>query len=276
MLGETQRSELATTGVVALPRVLSASEAGALEDRVWEHLVRRGIVRDDPSTWPAGFQSKLQGLRQSGVFNTFGTPAVSALLDEVLGAGAFTETEAWGPALVTFPTPAPWVLPHGGWHLDLPGAGNPAQPGALRLFGFVTDVAPGGGGTLVVEGSHHVVRRMLERRGPGAGPLKSGQISKRLKSEHEWFRDLHRPHDGRGADVLWDGIEIDGVTVRVRELTGTAGDIVAMLPWTMHAIAPNASDRPRLMVTHSVYRHDQPYFGAVPESPKRGPAPVNA
>ena len=81
---------------------------------------------------------------------------------------------------------------------------------------------------------------------------------------------------GRRVDdqLFWDGEEIDGIRVRVVELTGDAGDVTLMLPWTLHAISPNGSDRPRMMVTHSVYRYDQRFFPAVPASVKRGLAPA--
>ena len=59
-----------------------------------------------------------------------------------------------------------------------------------------------------------------------------------------------------------DGDEIDGVRVRVAELTAQAGDIVVMLPWTMHNLAMNCAVTPRLMVTHPIYRVDQDYWPA--------------
>ena len=57
-----------------------------------------------------------------------------------------------------------------------------------------------------------------------------------------------------------DGDEIDGVRVRVAELTAQAGDIVVMLPWTMHNLAMNCAVTPRFMVTHSIYRIDRDYW----------------
>jgi hypothetical protein len=46
---------------------------------------------------------------------------------------------------------------------------------------------------------------------------------------------------------------IDGVTVRVRELTGHAGDVAFMLPLTLHNVSMNCGDRPRFMVTHTAF-----------------------
>ena len=75
--------------------------------------------------------------------------------------GARAADQAWGPALVTFPQPGPWTLPHKVWHVDLPGRGVPDTAGAVRLFGYASDVVTWGGATLVVEGSHELVRRMV-------------------------------------------------------------------------------------------------------------------
>jgi hypothetical protein len=57
-----------------------------------------------------------------------------------------------------------------------------------------------------------------------------------------------------------DGDEVDGVRVRVVELTGQPGDVVAMMPWTMHNFSMNTTPRPRFMVTHTIMRHDQTYY----------------
>lgn len=51
-----------------------------------------------------------------------------------------------------------------------------------------------------------------------------------------------------------DGDEIDGVRVRVAELAADAGDVVVMLPWTMHSLSMNCAATPRFMVTHWILR----------------------
>jgi ectoine hydroxylase-related dioxygenase (phytanoyl-CoA dioxygenase family) len=48
------------------------------------------------------------------------------------------------------------------------------------------------------------------------------------------------------------------VRVRVAELTGEAGDVVVMLPWTLHGLAMNCSPAPRFMVTHSLFAAARP------------------
>ncbi len=53
---------------------------------------------------------------------------------------------------------------------------------------------------------------------------------------------------------MTDGDEIDGVRVRVAELTAEAGDVVVMQPWTLHNLSMNCASGPRCMVTHTVFR----------------------
>jgi hypothetical protein len=53
---------------------------------------------------------------------------------------------------------------------------------------------------------------------------------------------------------MGEGVEIDGVPVRVVELTGNPGDVYLTSLWVMHATAPNASSRPRMMRSRSFMR----------------------
>jgi ectoine hydroxylase-related dioxygenase (phytanoyl-CoA dioxygenase family) len=251
VLTDDQRADLATAGVAQLPEVVGRATADAMADRVWAMLARRGVDRADRSTWPASSPLKSRDLRNGGVFDAFGTPELLAVVAQVLGGTGWYTQDHWGPALITFPQPGPWVLPHKVWHLDLPGRGDPDRIGVARCFGFASDVDPTGGGTLVVEGSHELVRRMVAAA-PGHDAGNSADLRKRLAT-HPWFRALAAEGGDRRARFMDDGDEIDGVRVRVRELTGRAGDVALMLPWTMHNSSMNCTDAPRFMVTHSFY-----------------------
>jgi hypothetical protein len=225
-----------------------------MADRIWTLLSRRGIHRDDPGTWPAGGLSKNQGIRHGKVFDAYNGPRTAAIVDGFLGEGAWDATEGWGPALITFPQAGAWVVPHRSWHFDLPGRSDPDLPAAARLFGYATEVGPRRGGTLVVEGSHELVRRMVAAS-PDQDAGSSSDLRQRLVARHPWFRALCREGDGdRLRQLMVDGDEIDGVRVRVAELTGEPGDLAVMLPWTMHNRSMNGAAAPRFMVTHSIYR----------------------
>lgn len=253
MLAKDYRSQLGTAGITRLPAAVDRSAAGAMVDQVWDSLARRGVSREDPSTWPTGFVGGHQSLRKQRIFDAFATHGVASMADALLGAGTWRADQGWGPALVTFRQPGPWILPHNTWHFDLPGRGAPGQLPALRLFGYLSDVRPEGGGTLVVEGTHELVCRMVAES-PDHDAGSSSQLRKRLIGKSPWFRALCREGDDRVRQFMTDGDEIDGVPVRVTELTGHAGDVVVMLPWTMHNLGMNCRPTPRLMVTHSLYR----------------------
>jgi hypothetical protein len=231
------------SGVAYLRGALPRAEALAIGDRVWEAYAARGVERDDRSTWPEGWrglQVKLQSLRKSGVFAPFGNDTVSSTITEVLGEGWY-ELDPWGGPLISFPTPGPWQLPPSGWHSDLPARGAAERPGALRMFGFASAVGPRSGGTLVIEGSHELIRRMVVES-PDHDAGKSAVVKRELKRRYPWFRS-----------PSLEPTVIDGVTVRARELTGEPGDVAYMLPWTLHNVNMNCSDQPRFMVTHTVF-----------------------
>jgi hypothetical protein len=253
VLTAEDHERLAATGIVRLPGAVDRATTDAMAAQVWESLAERGIDRADPGTWPEGYMGKHQSLRRRRVFDAFATPAVAALVDVLLGAGRWNEAGRWGPALVTFPESGPWTVPHRGWHVDVPATGDPDRATVARLFGYVSDVVPQGGGTVVVEGSHDVVRRLVAAA-PDHDAGGSVSIRRRLLSLSPWFRALDREGAGdRVRQFMLDGDEVDGVRVRVAELTGEAGDVVVMLPWTLHSLAKNCSPAPRFMVTHSIY-----------------------
>jgi len=273
VLTDAQWDELRVTGVTRVRGAVARGDVDSMTDRVWALFERRGILRDDRSTWPTGYGAKNQSLRKSGALNRFANETTAGLVNDLLGAGTWIDSEAWGPALVTWPQPGPWQLPRKSWHFDVPGRGDPDRPEAARLFGFLSSVRAHGGGTLVVEGSHELVRRMVAcSPDHDAGP--STDLRKALSRQHPWFAALLRDGVDRVQQFMLDGDEIDGVRVRVVELTGEPGDVTVMLPWTMHNLSMNCSNEPRLMVTHTVLRVDQHFYSAVPRSSKRGSPPV--
>lgn len=226
-------------------------------DGVWDFLATRGLRRDDRSTWPATV-TKLQPLRNAGTFDAFLGETVDGIADQLIGEGRWTTLGVRPQALITMPTTEPWQLPHKVWHFDLPGRGPTDVLAAVRYFGLVDDVAPRGGGTLVVEGSHELTRRMVETAdGNDAGS--SSDVRRRLR-EHEFFARLARPNPDIAA-FMESGDTVDGVRVRVAEIVGRAGDLVVMHPWLLHNLSPNTSARPRVAMSYSLYSSDVRFSG---------------
>jgi hypothetical protein len=52
--------------------------------------------------------------------------------------------------------------------------------------------------------------------------------------------------------------DLDGLPVRVVELTGRAGDVDLTHPWILHSIASNATDAPRIMRSRFIWKTGWP------------------
>jgi hypothetical protein len=237
------RTHFQEHGYVRLDRAFARTAPG-MAAALWTELARRhGIERDRPDTWIGGRPRGLSGLRPT--FAALATPAVVAAVDELAGADR-PEPFSWGDPLVTFPEAGVWDVPAAGWHLDFPARS------ALRLkwLGYLEPVAAGGGGTVVLAGSHRLVANLLPGLAP-ADPGRSPAVRDAIFGTHPWLRDLRRPGDpaDRIARLMDEGADVDGVRVRVVELTGEPGDVVFLHPHLFHAPAPNRSAAPRLMVT---------------------------
>jgi hypothetical protein len=236
----TEELEFDRDGAVFLR---AAFDPSGLGDVLWSGLAsRHRIVKDDPTTWPTGVFGKLTKFGKSGRFASVGSDAVAAAITDLLGA-CWHADSPWGAPLITFPMPGRWDVPRS-WHIDFP-ASMPLS--AVRMFAYLTSIRPGGGGTVIIAGSH----QLAERR-PG---ISSRDLRRDLAERSPWFRDLWRPvGEDRVRRFMVEGDEVDGVHVRVVELTGEPGDVVLWHPALLHAGAPNCLDEPRFMLTHTVYR----------------------
>jgi len=260
MLTDEQRTDLAHRGITYVRELIPRERAAAIEDRIWAFLGKRGIHRTDRATWPpGGLMSGVQGLRQAEVFAPFTNEHLIDVANELLGAGAWTKFRHDAQALLSFPESGPWQIPHKLWHFDMPARGPTDRFDAVRVLGFVSRVAPQGGGTLLVEGSHELTRRMVERA-PGGNAGQSADVRRRLAGRSPWFKALQTEGADRIARFMVDGDEIDGVSVRVVEATGDGGDVCIMHPWTLHTTAMNCADRPRMMLSQTFLRDDNVYY----------------
>lgn len=158
---------------------------------------------------------------------------------------------------MSFPTDTPqWDVSSSQWHIDFPARGQGHLLFAVRVLAFLAPVEAGCGGTLVLTGSHILVARLAASGVLASG--KSPEVRTALMRAHPWLRDLFSG-DGKGDRVqrfMVDGTVIDGVPLRVVELTGAPGDAFLMHPWQFHAPSPNCGAVPRLMVSHSAVRRD--------------------
>ena len=109
----------------------------------------------------------------------------------------------------------------------------------VQLFAFLESVKPGGGGPVVVTGSHRIE---TEENVPRE------TIRSQLRC-HSFFADVlnHAPEER--VDLVGKRSKLDGVELAVVELTGKPGDVYLMDLWTLHTRWPNYSDSSRVMLT---------------------------
>jgi Phytanoyl-CoA dioxygenase (PhyH) len=248
MLTAEQRTAFDEQGLVRIPGAFSRAEAAEMEAQVWTALGRKyGACRTDPSTWPPGSASGLQPLKGLPAFQAIGGSATVEALDAVLGRDRWKKPRDWGQFLVSFPTAEGWTVPTG-WHTDFAFlAPADAVFGAL-VFSFLADVAPGGGGTAVLAGSHRLIRRFVATQAPALlASVPKSRVA--FMRSDPWLEALasNGGEPDRVARFMEDEHRIAGIPVRVHELTGEAGDIILGHPWLLHSISSNGGNRPRFM-----------------------------
>jgi ectoine hydroxylase-related dioxygenase (phytanoyl-CoA dioxygenase family) len=223
-----------------------------MRQRLWQHLLDTHAMHpDQPETWTVHTPAQFQKLTGTGAFDAMATGQLCAVIDDLLGAGRWQRPAHWGRPLVTFPrSGTAWDVPTSDWHLD----SQDLELTMLAVFAHLAPVRPRGGGTLVVTGSH----RLTAPSGPQAGhaPARSHEVKAYLRTMHPWLHDLW--NTGGDTDrihrYLTEGAVIDGVNVRVEELTGEPGDAIIMHPRLLHAVAPNSLRTPRMMLLQFLHR----------------------
>jgi Phytanoyl-CoA dioxygenase (PhyH) len=252
MLGDAELQRFTETGILRLPGAFRAEDAQAMEEMIWRFAAARGFVRTDPSTWGAGAIPGLSPkMKRKATFQLGWTRAVTNAVDQLLD-GDWDRPSHCGALLVTFPDSTHWQVPRRIWHADTHFAYEPDPLFGIKTYGFINSVVAGQGGTCVISGSHHLVRRFARANVDVVRSL--GHLPPFMKSD-PWLVDLQRgPGDPTRTKRLLSPSQIDGHEIRVVELTGNPGDVVLTHPWTLHCIAPNASDRPRMMMSKNIWR----------------------
>jgi ectoine hydroxylase-related dioxygenase (phytanoyl-CoA dioxygenase family) len=136
------------------------------------------------------------------------------------------------------------------WHWDNPCDLHLDQPRALFVVSFIGPVAPHSGGTLILSGSPRLLIQQ-ERRIPASQRRGSfATLRDRFHRSHPWLMALTgqapSPADRIAAFMDRETI-VEGVPLRVVELTGEPGDMVFCHPVMVHCVASNRGTRPRFM-----------------------------
>ena len=237
-------------GYVVVRQAFSREDALAMERQWWRELEDTHNIRpDDRSSWRQ-LTGDLKAAKRDPSQARILTERVRGVLDDLLGQAAWPVPRDWGRPLVTFPEPGAWDVPTRLWHWDNPCDLHLDHPRALFVVSFIGPVAPHGGGTLILSGSPRLLvqreRRLSadQRRGLGTKPWE------RFHRSHPWLMALTgqapSPAD-RIAAFMDRETAVEGVPLRVVELTGEPGDMVFCHPVMVHCVAPNRGARPRFM-----------------------------
>jgi hypothetical protein len=248
-----QRTGFDLTGMLRVSAHFPLDQVAVMADALWVDLEKRlGVDRGRPETWSEVRPMHYQALVRSGAFEALG-PRLAAIADAFLGTGAWDRPTRLGQPLVTFPNGG-GGLPRTGWHFDCPPADCLGELPSVKVFTFLEPVRPSGGGTRYIEGSHRVA--MGRARLAGAGQrLHSREMNALLRREEPWFAALFsQSMDERERGRLLRHGRARGVEVRVAEMTGAPGDAYVMHPAMCHAFAPNALNRPRMMLVQVLAR----------------------
>jgi hypothetical protein len=242
---------LSGDGFIRVDSAFLRSDAEAMADLMWDVFANQfGILKSEPSTWKRPFRKgALDQIGNSPLFwNIFSEDLIS-VIDDLLGDGCWELPERLGAFLITFPNTASWELPDDSssqcWHSD-----EGPEPG-LMTFVFLNQVDRFGGGTLVVRGSHRLPAASAAEEAMPDAMGRKWKDRWTVQHECEWLRQLRSPGDpvARYKRFVEMSTEVNGVPLQVVELTGEPGDIVLCHPRLVHAVAPNASGRPRFMRT---------------------------
>lgn len=209
--------EFLENGFAVVKGAFPTKTAEKCREALWRKLDESNIKRDDVSTWPIKFgisecYTKEDGAPWDEVF----TSTLQDAIDAICGPDS-TKSFGAGWWMITFPghVDGPWCA-DGNWHIDGHWYTHyPYSPevGLVAVM-FFSDVKCHGGGTAVLQGSHHFVSHCLVEA--GLRGLSSQEISHLISCNLQVFE--------------------------IVELTGQAGDVVLMHPWLAHSRSTNCSE----------------------------------
>lgn len=247
-------------GYLHVPGAFEERASLRMQEWLWRRMREvHGVERDDLATWNVDAPAAHITERQSGLSPArMATGAFHAAADAVLGANAWRLLEEWSGALISFPKrdDIPWTVVADGWHWDAEDlATNLDRPQSLFIFAVFSHIEPEGGGTLLLAGSHNLLRRFFT----ALTPLQQGARRKALREQFSrsspYLAALtgKAPFEGDRVAHFLAERDDDGVAVRVVEVAGQPGDAFLCHPALLHAVSINARSVPRLMrTTHAL------------------------
>lgn len=247
MLSHAEIDAFLQDGYVAVRGAVPVAVAEACQEVIWSELGRRGVVRDDPSTWNAPVVRI--SCPEGGPFAQAGTaPVVQEACDQLIGPGSWWRRVGVGGTIpVRFPSDddpgdAGWHIEasyeaDGHWRVNLASRAR----GLLALY-LLTDVDADSAPTRLRPGSHLDVPPVLAPAGDaGLEATAAGQQAAKVSA--------HRP---------------------TALATGQAGDVFLCHPFLVHAASwPHRGRFPRMIAQPGVALNSQFLL-----DPDASPSPV--
>ena len=241
-------------GFLKIPGLLEKDYAIQLQHEIWKELEEEfGIIENDPTSWRTPPHSP----RKAKVSNTninLINDHFRLIIDDLIGPDQWKEPQSWGGFLINFPTEndTPLTLHDKLWHWDYELFREP-ELGGLLIFSFYSSVPPGGGGTLIIKGSHRVLREWKASMTKEQINRKHGIHRKEIMKSHPYLKKLTSPpeHIDEHISYFMDSeSSVDGNKLQVVQLIGEPGDVVFCHPRLIHAPAEvNFNKFPRMMRT---------------------------
>ena len=284
VLSAEQIEQFITCGWTKVPQAFPPEVAISCQDFLWKKLEKRGVLKDDPTTWqtPMVFIGENYN---TPPFDACASQKLDDAFSDIVGDGrwhAQNQIGWWGHWPVNFAIGADqvWDVPADEWHIDSPDDGTfitaPNQ-GSLAVCLF-SELGARGGGTLICEGSHQVAIRFMKEN----PLLPQREFNRRCAESHAYLRALSGRDGiavGPGTDTgnkrgvnaaalvrkqaerfqndvkterisrFMDEVHTDefGTKLRVVEITGEPGDVFLAHPFMFHSPSFNHSGVPRFM-----------------------------
>ena len=249
MLTQDDISAFLADGYAAVRQAIPADTVQACQDVIWSELGRRGVRRDDPSSWTAPVVRIPSP--EGGPFAVAGAgsvPALRAACDQLIGAGRWwPRTDVGGTIPVRFPGEAD--PGDAGWHIEASyevdgrkRVNLHSRARGLLLLYLLTDVERDSAPTRLRPGSHLDVPPILAAGGDAG--LDWSQAAQQAAAA-----SAHRP---------------------TAYATGRAGDVFLCHPFLVHAASwPHRGLLPRMIAQPAAALR-----GQFPLDADAAPAPV--
>jgi hypothetical protein len=266
VLTPQQVEQFIERGHVTLKGAIPRKQALAAQNFLWERLREQGVKREDQSTWTEPMVH-LKESYSADIFQQCDTKLLGDAVEDLVGEGRWAErgkTSYWGWWPVNFAVGADeqWTVPNNGWHWDgiqFRHTVTALDQGLLMLCMF-SDIGPRSGGTVIAEGSHHVVARFLNQYPDG---IELNDAIPLCNTGHPWLKELTNKELGTGIPqeriakfMEEETIDEHGTRLRVVETGGEPGDVIFCHPFLYHAASQNHSGMPRFMCNRTTPLHE--------------------